>query len=81
MVWLDPRKIPAQAGFEPGIFRSRGGRINYYVNEAIEKVSVLECHFLHDLWNRKTLVRTEQAYLTLVTAISCLINTNVGLWN
>ena len=22
-----PRKIPAQAGFEPGIFRSRGGRL------------------------------------------------------
>ena len=24
-----PRKIPAQAGFEPGIFRSRGGRLNH----------------------------------------------------
>ena len=27
LVWLDPEKIPAQAGFEPGIFRSRGGRL------------------------------------------------------
>ena len=27
LVWLDPGKIPAQAGFEPGIFRSRGGRL------------------------------------------------------
>ena len=27
--WYDsaPKKIPAQAGFEPGIFRSRGGRL------------------------------------------------------
>ena len=24
-----PRKIPAQAGFEPRIFRSRGGRLNH----------------------------------------------------
>ena len=24
LVWLDPEKIPAQAGFEPGIFHSRG---------------------------------------------------------
>ena len=24
-----PRKIPAQAGFEPGTFRSRGGRLNH----------------------------------------------------
>ena len=27
LVWLDPEKIPAQAGFEPGILRSRGGRL------------------------------------------------------
>ena len=26
-VWRDPEKIPAQAGFEPWIFRSRGGRL------------------------------------------------------
>ena len=24
-----PEKIPSQAGFEPGIFRSRGGRLNH----------------------------------------------------
>ena len=24
-----PKKIPSQAGFEPGIFRSRGGRLNH----------------------------------------------------
>ena len=29
LVWLEPEKIPAQAGFEPRIFRSRGGRLNY----------------------------------------------------
>ena len=29
LVSLDPEKIPAQAGFEPGIFRSRGGRLNH----------------------------------------------------
>ena len=27
LVWFDPEKIPAQAGFEPGTFRSRGGRL------------------------------------------------------
>ena len=27
LVWLDLRKILAQAGFEPGIFRSRGGHL------------------------------------------------------
>ena len=27
LVWLDPEKIPAQAGIEPWIFRSRGGRL------------------------------------------------------
>ena len=30
-----PRKIPAQAGFEPGIFRSQGGRLNHLANEAV----------------------------------------------
>ena len=30
-----PRKIPAQAGFEPGIFRSRGGRLNHWATEAV----------------------------------------------
>ena len=29
LVWLDPEKIPLQAGFEPGTFRSRGGRLNH----------------------------------------------------
>ena len=27
LVWLEPEKIPAQVGFEPGIFRSQGGRL------------------------------------------------------
>ena len=30
-----PGKIPAQAGFEPRIFRSRGGRLNHEASEAI----------------------------------------------
>ena len=29
LVWLDPEKIPSQAGFEPGIFRSPGGHLNH----------------------------------------------------
>ena len=29
LVWLDPEKISAQAGFEPGILRSLGGRLNH----------------------------------------------------
>ena len=35
-----PRKIPAQAGFEPWIFRSRGGRLNHKATEAAECVGV-----------------------------------------
>ena len=35
LVWLDPEKIPVQAGFEPRIVRSRGGRLNHYANEAV----------------------------------------------
>ena len=35
LVWLDPEKIPSQAGFEPGTFRSRGGRLNHLANEAV----------------------------------------------
>ena len=27
--------IPSQAGFEPGIFRSRGGRLNHLANKAV----------------------------------------------
>ena len=27
LVWLDPGKISSQSGFDPGIFRSRGGRL------------------------------------------------------
>ena len=29
LLWLDLWKISAQAGFEPGIFRSWGGRLNH----------------------------------------------------
>ena len=35
-----PRKIPAQAGFEPGIFRSLGGRLNHSANEAVHSERV-----------------------------------------
>ena len=30
-----PGKIPTQAGFEPGIFRCRGGRLNHLASEAV----------------------------------------------
>ena len=30
-----PGKIPSQAGFEPRIFRSRGGRLNHWAKEAV----------------------------------------------
>ena len=39
MTW--PRKNPAQAGFEPGIFRSRGGRLNHQANEAAQRTRKL----------------------------------------
>ena len=29
------KKIPAQTGCEPRIFRSRGGRLNHLANEAV----------------------------------------------
>ena len=32
---IRPGKIPAQAGFEPGTFRSLGGRLNHLANEAV----------------------------------------------
>ena len=31
-----PGKIPAQAGFQPLIFHSRGGRLNHKANEAVK---------------------------------------------
>ena len=34
--WYDSTgKIPSQAGFEPWILRSRGGRLNHWINEAV----------------------------------------------
>ena len=30
------KKIPAEAELEPGIFRSRGGRLNHFANEAVD---------------------------------------------
>ena len=49
LVRLDPEKIPSQAGFEPGIFRSRGGRLttrptwrclicNFYLSVVARKI-------------------------------------------
>ena len=35
-----PGKISAQAGFKPGIFRSRGGRLNHYANEAVVRADL-----------------------------------------
>ena len=35
MTW--PEKIPAQAGFQPRIFRSGGGRLNHYANAQEKK--------------------------------------------
>ena len=35
LVWLDPEKIPSQAGFEPWIFHSWGGRLNHQANVAV----------------------------------------------
>ena len=35
-----PEKIPSQAGFEPGIFRSRGGRLNEKANVAVRLLSI-----------------------------------------
>ena len=32
-----PVKIPAQAGIEPRVFRSRGGRLNHWANETVRR--------------------------------------------
>ena len=37
LIRLDPEKIRLQAGFEPRIFRSPGGRLNHLANEAVYK--------------------------------------------
>ena len=37
LVWLYPKKILAQAGFEPGIFLSRGGHLNQYANQVVKR--------------------------------------------
>ena len=44
-----PEKIPPQAGFEPRIFRSRGGRLNHYTNEAVfqERSCMVNCKCCH----------------------------------
>ena len=36
-----PGKIPSQLGFEPRIFRSRGGHLNHQVNEAVSRMRPL----------------------------------------
>ena len=33
---LDPEKVPLEAGFEPRIYSSPGGRLNHKANEAVE---------------------------------------------
>ena len=38
-----PRKFPAHAGFEPGIFRSGGGRLNHSANEAVGRLGKQTC--------------------------------------
>ena len=35
-----PAKIPSQAGFEPWIFRSRGGRLNHLASEVVLKIQM-----------------------------------------
>ena len=37
--WYD--STPAKAGFEPWIFRSRGGRLNHLANEAQDETTCL----------------------------------------
>ena len=50
--WYDstPGKIPSQTGFEPRIFRSRGGRLNRKANEAVEEQE----RFCHQQLNEET---------------------------
>ena len=47
LVWLDPGKLPPQAGFESRIFRSRGGRLNHYADEAVGGGGVDLTHAQH----------------------------------
>ena len=44
--WCDStrKKTPSPEGFEPGIFRSRGGRLNHLANEAVKmSMNLLQC--------------------------------------
>ena len=38
-----PGKIPSQAGFEPRIFRSRGGRLNRWASDAVLRADEVPC--------------------------------------
>ena len=46
LVWLDPGKIPAQAGLGHRTFRSRGGRLNQKSNKAAWHLRTLRYLFL-----------------------------------
>ena len=53
-----PRKILAQVGFEPGIFRFRDGHLNHYANKVVADMGIIPCFFLStynsDLTRRAT---------------------------
>ena len=70
LVWLDPEKIPAPAGFEPGTFRSRGGRLNHQANEAVLSESKRDCWWEQlEKWLMIWGVKTRTIYLKITDCL------------
>ena len=51
LVWLDPEKIPAQAGFEPRTFRSRGGCSYQWLEIPASAVGLFHGPVIPVTWN------------------------------
>ena len=63
---IRPRKIPAQTGFESRIFRSQGGGLNHYANEAVTSHSRW---VLHDI-TKSHLVNFDVTSSALISSTS-----------
>ena len=62
---IPPGKIPSQAGFEPRIFLSRGGRLNHWAKEALLTIQAVVA-----------VERGTQQVVLTVTAVSRLLHSS-----
>ena len=72
--WYD--STPAPAGFEPGIFRSRGGRLNHLANEAVwggmNKLCSCFCCILSPKGNKLLIFQIQKNSLSWRFSVSCV---------